>query len=198
MRRAGEEHNYTGMHTGIADLRLYLDRQTSLFDPSKEEGEDVLSKTGVRRDWLTGLKGTLDSQLVDLDRLSTGGKYYLPAWDALDVKIKSMQDTIRTSVNTLRQGDAPREMPMVKARSWAMHRAACKYAYKKAVWKIGDQHVDDILNFDLEKVVYTLITRARFNELLIKTKRAQLKNNGVEKTEGQIRKEWIIKKYLIP
>ena len=58
--------------------------------------------------------------------------------------------------------------------------------------------MDDILNFDLEKVDYTLITRARFNELLIKTKRAQLKNNGVEKTEGQIRKEWIIKKYLIP
>jgi len=87
---------------------------------------------------------------------------------------------------------------MVTARSWAMHRAACKYASIKAVWKIGDSHVDDICNFDLEDVPYTLITRARFNELLIKTQSAELKRNNQEKTEGQIRKEWIIKKYLIP
>ena len=195
MRRAREEHNYPGMQTSIEDLRLYLDRQAKLFDPSVAEGRDVLSKTGVRHDWITALKRRLDSQLVSLDYLSAGGPNYLPAWD---VKIKSMQDTIRKSSNTIRQGDAPGEMPMVAARSWAMHRAACKYASIKAVWKIGDSHVDDICNFDLEDVPYTLITRAQFNELLIKTQSAELKRNNQEKTEGQIRKEWIIKKYLIP
>ena len=76
--------------------------------------------------------------------------------DATGIAIWYLQPESKSKTGSLR-----------KDRSVHMHEFATRYKHKNVAWKIGDTHVKDIMNLDEESEQYNLITRDRFNELLI-------------------------------
>jgi hypothetical protein len=77
-------------------------------------------------------------------------------------------------------------------RSIVMDQMAKRYWHKKYAWKIGDSHIDDILRMGRWSVPYNVITRKRFNQLLVAQ---EAMDSG--KTEAEIKKEWKRDGYLV-
>ncbi len=74
------------------------------------------------------------------------------------------------------------------ARSLHMHAFANTNHQEKVGWKVGEDHIQDICKLATGPVHYNLITRERFNELLIQQ---EYEDQGRSMSQKDIRKAWL-------
>ncbi|MEM7186251.1 MAG: DUF4157 domain-containing protein [Bacteroidota bacterium] len=126
------------------------EEQIELLGAIEEQGADVSSKwRQLLRSWrtLTGqAAGGLDEYANTL-RLAREYEVLFRNWN--------------TMANELGGGD---QTATRLNRSWSMHEAAQNRADNAGIWKVGQEHANEMQYMGEEEPAFTLLTRAEFNE----------------------------------
>ena len=179
---------YDKSKTELDDLRdSYLIRTIPEMLTKDEQMSQFETETKVDRVWL----GNLYAELVkDWKSLKAKQGDNQVAWQD---QLYDMGWRARKGILNMGQASA-NEGSLRIARSMHMHRFALRHKNERIAWKIGDNHVKDILELvDGPNVPYSLIPRMIFNEILIQAK-YEREEGAISKSK--IRKQWKDQGYL--
>jgi hypothetical protein len=162
-----------------------IDRKIPVLLRDPEAMAQIEAASGVDTHWVQNIYDQMIGVCKELDVARAGADER--AWSRLLGKLAEWADV---ALVYFLGGRSPANLR--EERSIVMDQMAKRYWHKKYAWKIGDSHIDDILRMGRWSVPYNVITRKRFNQLLVAQ---EAMDSG--KTEAEIKKEWKRDGYLV-